>query len=131
MDNYDDDDDEFGDPETDPDAALLDHDLRNLLTDFPDSSPAAVTLPPGSAEAIAEALHRAWPDGHPPSATELATEDAGHGFDGGLSPLHGDLSGEHEFDFGHGDHLGDHSHSVDHHHPDQVHEHDPQGDTHG
>jgi hypothetical protein len=129
MDNYDDD-DEFGDPETDPDAALLDHELRNLLTTIPDSGHAAATLPPESVDAIAEAVQRAWPEGHPPSATELAAEDAGHDFDGGFPPIHRDLSGEHGFDVGHGGHLGDHSDSVDHYHPGQADEHGHYDDTH-
>jgi hypothetical protein len=128
MGDYDDD-DEFGDPETDPDAALLDHELRSLLTAIPDSGHPGATASPEAADAIAEAVHRAWPDGHPPSAAELAAEDTGHDVDGGFSPLHGDLSGEHGFDVGHGGHLGDHG-SGDHH-PDHVHEHGHHGDTHG
>jgi hypothetical protein len=64
-----------GDPQTDPDAALLDHQLRQLLTDFPDASDIGGALPLGAADEISRAIGRAWPDGQPPTPEELAGED--------------------------------------------------------
>ena len=78
----------YGDPETDPDAALLDHQLRDLLTDLPHPGDSGSTLPPEVAEEISRIVDSAWPDGHPPTADELAAEDAGYEHAGHDSDLH-------------------------------------------
>lgn len=59
--------DEYGDPETDLDAAILDDTLRELFTDIPEE----VTVSEVDSVAwIREAIEVAWPDGTPPSAQE-------------------------------------------------------------
>ena len=92
----------------DPDAALLDHTLRQMLTTFPDDRTAGDDLPPEALARIQDAIDRAWPDGHPPTAAELAAEDgeviddwadaaAHHGFGGThvVDPLDTDLGDHH------------------------------------
>jgi len=108
----------YGDPETDPDAAALDHQLRELLTDLPHPGDFGSALPPEVAEEISRAVSWAWPDGHPPTADELAREDAGHDPYDHVSVLE-----PHSFEaeHGHGGHGADHTdvghetgHGLDH-----------------
>ena len=56
--------DEYGDPETDVDAAILDDTLRELLNDISPAGP----LPDADAIAqIREAIDVGWPGGSPPA----------------------------------------------------------------
>ena len=107
-------DDEFasyGDPETDPDAALLDHELRQLLNDIPD---AGAALPPEATAEISGAVAMAWPDGHPPAPDVVAGDQFGDELPGltisDFDPHHSDSL--------HGDHFGGHDHAHDDHHTD-------------
>jgi hypothetical protein len=61
----------YGDSESNPDAALLEHTLRQLLTHVPDAHPADADGPVEMAAQIHDAVHLAWPDGHPPTLDEL------------------------------------------------------------
>lgn len=63
--------DDYGDPETDPEAAMADEILRDLLSDVP---PDAVTDPDQASMMIEVAMATAWPDGTPPSIDELAQD---------------------------------------------------------
>jgi hypothetical protein len=102
----------YGDPETDPDAALLDHELRQLFNDIPDSGDFRAELPPEAAAEIARAVDLAWPDGRPPTPDEVARDDYQHEMSGDgpdFDPHHGDgLHGDH--DLGH-DHDQGHGHT--------------------
>jgi hypothetical protein len=77
MDRYDD--GPFGDSATNPDAVLLDRNLRGLLTNIPDQYSTDAAVPANVAVRIHAAVLSAWPNGRPPTADELAAEDAGHG----------------------------------------------------
>ncbi|MFF2113799.1 hypothetical protein [Rhodococcus koreensis] len=65
---------EFGDPESDLDAAIADQELREVLTRI--SVEPAVVDPAGTdrAAVIEELIARAWPDGYPPTVDELAAD---------------------------------------------------------
>jgi hypothetical protein len=122
---------QYGDPETDPDAAMLDHALRELLTTFPEPE-TGVGVPADAAAQIHEAVQLAWPEGHPPTPSELAAEDSGHDpyhdsdVDSSLGAEqhttdHGAHFGDHTTD--HGVHFGDHTDALSDHpdlgqHPD-------------
>ncbi len=108
--------DEYGEPETDVDAAILDETLREMFNDISPESP----LPAADAiAAIREAIDEGWPDGSPPPAEELDAEHSGDSFD----PLdHSDPSdlsdhwfdtpvGDSHFDSTH-DHGGDFDHDA-------------------
>ncbi|MFZ0714241.1 hypothetical protein [Mycobacterium sp.] len=111
----------YGDPETDPDAALLDDELRDLLTDFPAAGQSGNDLPAAALSEISDAVRTAWPDGHPPTPEELAAEDAGN-----ESP--GDISGfeSQDFHIPHDSHYSEFDH-PDAGHPDYSHEHPDHG----
>jgi hypothetical protein len=110
-------DDEFanyGDPETDPDAALLDRELRQLFNDISGSGDSGAELPPEVAAEIARAVERAWPDGKPPTPEEVARDDDQHEIFGDSADF--DV---HRGDGLHGDHFGHHdashhAHGTDH-----------------
>lgn len=102
--------DEYGDPETDVDAAILDNTLRELFSDISPESP----LPAADAiAAIREAIDVGWQDGSPPPAEELDTEHSDDVFDpSDLSDHWSDTSVEDShFDFTH-DHRGDTDHDA-------------------
>lgn len=70
--------DEYGDPETDVDAAILDDTLRELLNDISPAGP----LPDADAIAqIREAIDVGWPGGSPPAAEELITDHTDDAFE--------------------------------------------------
>lgn len=100
----------YGDPETDPDAALLDHELRQFLNDIPDSANAGAHLPPDAASEIAHAVNLAWPDGRPPTVDELGADDYQK-----QTPDECADFGLHHGDGLHGDHFG-HEHEQGHDH---------------
>ncbi|OBI84433.1 hypothetical protein [Mycobacterium sp. 1245805.9] len=108
----------YGDPETDPDAALLDHELRQLFNDIPDSGGPGAELPPEVAAEIARAVELAWPDGKPPTPDEVARDD-------GQLEISDDSA---DFDAHRGD--GPHGDHFDHHdiHHDQGHDHTDHGE---
>lgn len=113
----------YGDPETDPDAALLDDELRDLLTDFPAAGHSGDDLPAAALHEISDAVSTAWPDGHPPTPEELAADDAGQ-------ESHGDIWGfesqdvhiTHDSHYGEFDQPDAGHHDHGHGHPDHGHE---------
>lgn len=105
--------DEYGDPEADVDAAILDDALRELLNDIAPENP----LPPADTiSAIRDAIDKGWPDGSPPSAEDLPSEYSADVVDPtddfGLSDHWSDTSVEHgHHDFTH-DGGGDQDHDA-------------------
>lgn len=88
--------DDYGDPDTDLDAAMLDHMLRGVLNDIPADYAGPVA---DVAAHVQQALAAAWPDGQPPTAEELGS-DAAYFDATGEAQLHGDAhdhpgSGQH------------------------------------
>jgi hypothetical protein len=61
----------YGDSASNVDAALLEHTLRQLLTDITDQPPADADVPAEVTAQIHDAVRLAWPDGHPPTLDEL------------------------------------------------------------
>lgn len=66
--------DEYGDPELDLDAAMAEAELRDRLAhEWPVPAPDADDAA-DRAEAVADVIALAWPDGTPPSVDELARD---------------------------------------------------------